>query len=86
MGLKVFSRAQPQFGRRQTFVRGTIYSAGNSPMPCAIRDLGMGGAWLLVAAFSPLPQRFRLLVETTGLERNCDLVERSGDAAEAVFI
>jgi hypothetical protein len=86
MGLKVFSRAEPQFGRRNTFLRGTIYSAGNSPMPCAVRDLCPAGARLLVASSSPIPPRFRLLVETTGFESDCALLERSGETAEVVFV
>jgi hypothetical protein len=86
MGLEVFSRAQPQFGRRNTFLHGTIYAPGNPPMPCAVRDLTPAGARLLLPSSSPLPPRFRLLVETTRFESNCALLERSGDTAEVVFV
>ena len=35
MAFKILSRAPPQFGLRNTSVRGVIYSDGNSPARCA---------------------------------------------------
>ena len=88
MGLKTFSRvpAPPPFGRRDTFLRGTIYTPSNAPIPCAVRDLCPAGARLLVPSSSKLPPQFRLLVETTGFEVNCALLKRSEDAVEVCFV
>ena len=88
MGLKTFSRvpAPPPFGRRDTFLRGTIYTPSNAPIPCAVRDVWPAGARLLVPSSSKLPPQFRLLVETTGFEANCALLKRSEDVVEVCFI
>ena len=68
MGLKIISGTRLQFGRRNTFLRGTIYSAGNPHMPCAVRELTLSGAQLVVASSAPLPQTFHLLVDSSGFE------------------
>ena len=88
MGFKTFSRvpASTPFDRRDTFLRGTIYTPSNAPIPCAVRDLCPAGARLLVPSSSKLPPRFRLLVETTGFEAGCALLKRSEDAVEVCFV
>ncbi len=75
--------AAPQFGRRDTFLRGTIFTP--APIPCAVRDLTLRGARLVVPSYSPLPGQFRLVVESAGLDANCALTERSADGVEVVF-
>ena len=88
MGLKTVSRvpAPPPFGRRDTFLRGAIYTPDNAPIPCAVRDLCPAGARLLVPSSSKLPSQFRLLVETTRFEASCALLKRSEDAVEVCFV
>jgi len=87
MGSKTFARvpALPPFGRRDTFLRGTIYSPSEAPIPCAVRDVWPAGARLLVPSSSKLPPQFRLLVET-GIDANCVLLKRSEDAVEVCFV
>ena len=88
MGFKTFSRvpAPTPFGRRDTFLRGTIYTPGNAHIPCAVRDLWPTGARLLVPSSSKLPSQFRLLVEAAGIEASCTLFMRSEDAVEVSFV
>jgi hypothetical protein len=80
-----FSRttAAPQFGRRDTFLRGTIFTP--APIPCAVRDLTLRGARLLVSPRFPLPRQFRLVVESTGFDTHCALTERSADRVLVIF-
>ena len=85
MELKVFPRVQPQFGRRSTLLRGTICTPGNSPMSCAVTAMSSAGARLVVASAADLPHTFRLVIDDSGFEANCTLVERSGDRAEVSF-
>ena len=86
MGLKIISGTRLQFGRRNTFLRGTIYSAGNPHMPCAVRELTLSGAQLVVASSAPLPQTFHLLVDSSGFEADCTVLQRSGDRVDVVFL
>ena len=84
MGFETFSRvpAPAPFGRRDTFLRGTIYTTGNAHIPCAVRDLWPTGARLLVPSTSKLPTHFRLSVGAAGIEASCTLLMRSEDAVE----
>ena len=75
MGLKIISATPRQFGRRNTFLRGRIYLAGNPPIPCAVRDLTLAGAQLVVASSAPLPSTFRLLVEASHFEADRGALE-----------
>ena len=88
MGFKTFSRvpAPTPFGRRNTFLRGTIYTPGNAPIPCAVRDLWPTGARMLVPSSSKLPAHFRLVVEAAGIEAGCTLSMQSEDAVEVSFV
>jgi hypothetical protein len=81
-----YSHVPKQFGRRNTFLRGTIYTPGNAPVPCAVRDFSASGARLLVPSSSPLPARFRLLIEASGFESDCAILERSDDSTDVVFV
>jgi hypothetical protein len=81
-----FTRASPQFGRRNTFLRGAIHVHGSQPCLCMVRHLTPAGATLIVPALSKLTHRFRLVVEAKGIDTHCGFVERSGDAVEVVFI
>ena len=84
--MKIISGTRPQFGRFNTFLRGTIFSAGKSPMPCAVRDLSLAGARLIVASSADLPPTFRLLVKATKLEADCTVLQQSGDRVDVVFL
>jgi hypothetical protein len=88
VGFKTFSRVSVPtlFGRRDTFLRGTIYTPGNAHIPCAVRDLWPTGARLLVPSSSNLPTQFRLLVTATAFEANCTLLKRSEDTVEVCFV
>jgi hypothetical protein len=81
-----FTHAPPQFGRRQTFLRGVIHAHGRLPSICAVRELTPTGATLVVASSSQLPNRFRLVVQAKGIDADCGFVERLNDAVEVVFI
>ena len=55
-------------------------------LACAVRDLDMGVARLVIASTAQLPARFHLLIEATGFERDCAIVERSGVTVEVIFV
>ena len=75
-----FTRSKQQYGRRQTFLRGAIYTPGITPIPCAVRELCASEADLLVPSSSSLPRRFRLVVEATRFEAECVILRRLGDS------
>jgi hypothetical protein len=81
-----FTRASPQFGRRNTFLRGAIHAHGIPPCICIVRDLTPAGATLMVPPLSKVPHRFRLVIEAKGIDSLCGLVERSGENVVMVFI
>jgi hypothetical protein len=76
VGFKTFARvpAPTHYGRRDTFLRGTIYTPSNAPIPCAVRDFCPIGARLIVPA-SLLSARFRLVVEAAGIEADCEIID-----------
>jgi hypothetical protein len=84
--VKILPRSPKQIGRRNTFLRGTIYTPGKSPMPCAVRDLSLSGARLTVASSAPLPSMFHLVVEASNFGAHCKVVQRSGDRVDVVFL
>ena len=75
-----FTRPKQQYGRRQTFMRGAIYTDGKTSIPCAVRELCASEAELLVPSSSSLPRRFRLVVEATRFEAECVILQRLRDS------
>jgi hypothetical protein len=87
-GMRAF--AQPaerrQFGRRKTYVHGIVSARGRPSAPCIMRDVSEGGA--LLEVFHPrwFPSRFRLIIQATGFETECEIVHRTDTALGVRFM
>jgi methyl-accepting chemotaxis protein len=75
-----------QFGRRQTYQHGIISLRGRPPLRCVMRDVSDGGAMLEVGQPEWVPARFRLVIEATGLECDCEVVHRTGAGVGVRFL
>jgi hypothetical protein len=82
--------AQPaerrQFGRRRTFVHAIVSARGRPSVPCIMRDVSEGGALLEVSYPRWFPARFRLVIEATGFETECEIVHRTDTAVGVRFM
>jgi hypothetical protein len=74
-----------QFGRRQTKLYATISTSGRPLKPCVVRDLSASGARMEVDFPAWLPSRFRLMIEATEFEADCEIVHRTNDAVGVRF-
>ena len=75
-----------QFGRRKTYVHGIVSARGRPAVPCIMRDVSEGGALLEVPHPRWFPARFRLVVEATGFETECEIVHRTDTAIGVRFM
>lgn len=75
-----------QFGRRQTYAHGIISARGRPDIPCIMRDVSDGGALLDVAYPQWLPSRFRLTVELSGFQSDCEIVRRMENSVGVRFL
>jgi hypothetical protein len=86
----MLSNAQPverrQFGRRQTFLHAVIRPGGRSSITCIVRNTSAEGALLEVAQACWLPFRFRLVIEATKFEADCEVVRRTEATVGVRFV
>ncbi len=75
-----------QFGRRQTTAYGWIHVEGRPRVPCAIANISIGGALLQVDKPSWLPFRFRLVVESLGIDSMCEVRHQRDNAVGISFL
>jgi hypothetical protein len=75
-----------QFGRRQSYLHATISARGRPPLPCVMRDVSDGGALLEVSHPEWLPTRFRLMIEATSFEADCEIAHRTETAVGVRFV
>jgi hypothetical protein len=62
-----------------------ISSRGRPPVPCVVRDVSEGGALMDVSHPELLPSRFRLIIEATGFEADCEIIHRAEGAIGVRF-
>lgn len=74
-----------EFGRRKTFLHARISVRGRPSIPCVVRDLSAAGARVEFALPSWFPSRFRLVIEATRFEADCEIMHRSDDAVGVRF-
>jgi len=75
-----------QFGRRQTFWHAVISPGGRSSIACIVRNTSDEGALLEVAQTCWLPFRFRIVIEATKFEADCEVVRRTENAVGVRFV
>jgi hypothetical protein len=74
-------RAAP---RRRIFKAGSI-SCGGETIDCTVRSISKTGAALEVVTPLFIPDRFRLIVESAGLNRLCHVVWRRENRLGVAF-
>ncbi len=73
--------------RRRVARTATIADqAALTPVPCVILDVSNSGARLDVPATATVPQRFKLMIDSDGSERICDVVWRRENAIGIRFV
>lgn len=75
-----------QFGRRQTGCHGWVRVRGRPPLACQVKNISDGGALLEFPAAETLPYRFRLIVESEGIDRECETRHQTGTRMGVEFI
>jgi hypothetical protein len=75
-----------QFGRRQTSLRAWISVPGRPRLPCLVRNISLGGAFLEINAPTWLPYVFHLTVESTGFDADCEVRHQSATSIGVRFI
>jgi len=85
--MESFARApeRRQFGRRQTQVHAFIMARGRPAVLCIMRDVSDGGALLEVPHPEWLPKRFRLAIEASRFQVECEIVHREDGAVGVRF-
>lgn len=66
------SAERRQFGRRTTSLHAWIKVPGRPAMACIVRNLSVTGALLEFDVPHWMPYRFRLIIEATRFESNCE--------------
>lgn len=69
---------QRAFGRRQSRIHAFVRISSRSPEPCVVKNFSEGGALLSFASSIVLPDRFRLEIESKGLDVMCEVRRRNG--------
>lgn len=62
-----------QFGRRNSCLNGWILPPGRPRLACHVRNISVTGALLELPPPDWLPFQFRLLIEATGEQYNCEI-------------
>lgn len=79
-------RERRQFGRRTTALHAWIKIPGRPQIACVVRNLSVGGALVEFDVPEWLPYRFRLHVEATGFETNCETRHVGERAVGVMFV
>lgn len=75
-----------QFGRRTTFLHGWVRSPGRPPVTCIVHNMSDGGANLEFATGTWIPFKFRLVIESEGFDRDCEVRHQRGSTVGVCFL
>lgn len=75
-----------QFGRRQDSAHGWVIVEGRPRVPCIVRDISQAGARLDVDQPSWLPFRFHLVVESRGIDTDCEVRHQQATSVGVLFV
>ena len=62
-----------QFGRRKTFLQGSLLIEGRSKLECVVRNVSEGGAFLECVVPKVLPFHFKLVIAAKRFEAVCEV-------------
>jgi len=72
--------------RHRTLKSGKIIvQSGRRMVDCTVRNLSTGGALLLVRSLAGIPEKFDLVLETTGEHHSCRVAWRGEDRLGVEF-
>jgi hypothetical protein len=75
-----------QFGRRTTFLHAWIRIPGRPPLPCIVRNLSVKGALLELDVPDWLPYEFRLRIDASGFDVDCELRHKGKNGCGVMFV
>lgn len=75
-----------QFGRRQSGCHGWVKVRGRPALPCVVRNISEGGALLEFQAAEMLPYRFRIVIESEGVDSDCEIRHQTGNRMGVEFV
>lgn len=75
-----------QFGRRTTFLHAWIKIPGRPTMPCIVRNLSVNGALLEFDVPDWMPYSFRLRIEASNFEVDCELRHKGDKGCGVMFV
>lgn len=68
-----------QFGRRQSSAHGWIKVRGRPAIPCLVKNVSSGGAMLELFGPEVLPHRFRIVIDSEGIDSDCEMRHQNGN-------
>ena len=75
-----------RFPRHRTLKSGKIVvQSGRSVIDCTVRNLSAGGALLLVRSLAAIPEKFDLVLESSGEHHVCRVAWRGPDRLGVEF-
>lgn len=74
------------FGRRESRIHAIARLPGRGPEPCTVQNFSDSGALLAFANDVEPPARFRLTVETKGIDVMCEVRRREGAQIGVSFL
>jgi diguanylate cyclase (GGDEF)-like protein len=73
--------------RRRVLKAGQIsFNAGRSAIDCTVRSLSDESAGLKIVTSAGIPETFKLLIESDGFSRLCQIVSKSGQHLDVAFV
>jgi hypothetical protein len=75
-----------QFGRRQTSCHGWVKVKGRPAIACVVRNISEGGALLEFQNAEMLPYRFRIVIESEGVDSDCETRHQTGNRMGVQFV
>lgn len=79
-------RDRRQFGRRNTCLHAWIKITGRPQLPCIVRNLSAHGALLEFKVPDCMPYAFRLRIEATRFETDCELRHMGPNGCGVMFV
>jgi hypothetical protein len=75
-----------QFGRRTVTMHGWILVEGRPRIACTVRNISVEGALLELTAPAWLPYYFRLVIDVSNFETECELRHQSPSSIGVRFV
>ena len=76
----------PREARRSRRIQAMLVKHGCADRPCAVSDVSLNGAKIIVQGEAAIPTHFELAFEDAGTRRLCELVWWHGKTAGVKFV